>query len=440
VDGEPVTFQLVDAQPHRNVFADPSVPVLPSATVWEYRVWWSSPSSDLGELCPGGAPALALPSIWNGGSIHSFSKTHFSFACLPVRTSTENLQGGGVAAKCVDWGYAPWESSDPRLDGTALNLPEDDAIRHHLACTAMASADFCGEARPNTLDGTPLTMFHTGNVQTEQPQGVHVVGGPVRDRFFFEAAWAVVDAASGKPLVDPALVPFTRVRAQALCLTKKRWATLPPGGTCNINGPLSDPRVPVTSGPPGRYCEDYTLEELMLEGAVLFSYSQYLDAALYRFKHSGGEKYITTSRFVINPQWPHAYELDPAVFPNANEYALDTSFKAAFEGPLFKPEVPASVLQSFTTGRLVRYRDTAGSGRYLTQVANAWVPPGYVFDGIEGHVDVGPLPAKNPRPLFLWGKGGHYATTTSNNLPGFAPLSSTPMCHLPSLEDYAAQP
>jgi hypothetical protein len=440
VEGEPVTFQIVDARPHSNVYAPSGAPVVPSLTAWEYWVRWSSPSSGgVRSLCPGNAPALALPGLWNAKYVHSFSPSTFSFACLPFLTSTGTLEGGGVAAKCVDWGYAPWVSSDPRLDNTQLQLPENDAIRHHLACTAMATADFCGEARPNTLDGTPITLFHTGNVRTEPPQGVHVAAGPVREKFFFEAAWAVVDASTGEPIVNPALVPASRVRAQAVCLTKKRWATLPPGGTCSIKGPLWDPRTPTTSRLPGRYCEDYTREELVQRGAVLFSYSQYLDAALYRFKHFSGQKYVTTSHFVISPQAPYTYRLDPTVFPNASEYSLDTSFQAAFEGPLFKAQVPSTVLNHFQTSRLVRYRHTDGSGRYLTLVANAGVPQGYAFDGIEGHVDVGLPPVKNVRPLYLWGNATHYATTTSNSLPGFAPLSSA-MCHLPSLEDYAAQP
>jgi hypothetical protein len=439
VDGEAVTFRIVEARPHRNVYADPNLPVAPSLTAWEYWVQWSSSSSGGPRaLCQGNAPALVVPGIWNGYT-HSFSTQTFSFACLPTHTSTGTLVGGGVAAKCVDWGYAPWQSSDPRLDKTNLQLPEDDAVRHHLACTAMASADFCGEARPNTLDGTPITMFHTGNVRTEAPSGVHVAAGPMNKTFFFEAAWIVVDAATGEPITDPKLVPVSRVRAQALCLTKKRWSTLPPGGTCSIKGPLWDPRSPKTSRTPGRYCEEYSRDDLVKEGAVLFSYSQYLDAGLYRFKHSSGSKYITTSHFVISDKVPFTYSLDPTVFSNASEYALDTSFTEAFEGPLFKPEVPASVLQAFQTTRLVRYRHSDGSGRYITLVANAPVPQGYVYDGIEGHVDTGLPPVNNVRPLYLWGNAAHYATTTSNSLPGFAPLSGA-MCHMPSLEDYAKGP
>lgn len=456
VEGAQVTFKIVGAQPHRNVYFDPGSPEGLSATVWEYRVKWSSNGLGEGDLCPEGAAALALPGVRNG-AIYSRAPGRFSFACLPRRLD-DSLVGGGVAAKCVDWGYPPWRSEDPRLDETSLSLTEDGALRHHLTCTAMARADFCGEARPNTLPGTPITMFHADNVRTQEmesePALLAVSGGPVGSGFFFEAAWAVVEASTGRPLTPRQQIPSAGVRAQALCLTKKRWATLPPAGTCSIEGPLMDPRLlpsGATSPPPpsARYCEEYTRDELLMEGALLFSYSKFLDAGLFRFKRNNEktnhtDQFLSTARIIISPQKPYTYQPDPVFFENAAEYVLDEQIKLGFEGPLFKFDAPGTVLDELPTRRLLRYRQKGGTGRFLTLVEGVSVPADHELDeakpdqGVEGHVHGGPPLTNSPRPLHLYVKGSDHVTSTSGDVPGFEPLSAAPMGYMPSLADYAA--
>ncbi len=450
VKNEKVTFYIVEARQHRNVYVDPALPKSLSATVWEYRVTWKSPTLGSGELCPSGA-ALVLPGIWNG-AIYTPSTSDFSFACLPQRQQDGSVVKGGVAAKCVDWGYPPWVSQDPRLDQTSLTLTEGDALRHHLACTAMATADFCGEARPNTLDGTPITMFHEGNVRSEVviPNSPPVVaGGPVRTSFYFEAAWVLVDASTGQPFKYISQFPTTRVRAQAVCLTKKRWATLPPNGTCKIQGPLMDPRTAGTSSTmpapsTARYCEEYTRDELLQSGAVLFSYSKFLDAGLFRFKRNNAEtqntdQFLSTTRIVISSQKPYTYMPDPAIFDNAKQYALDTNIPLGFEGPLFKSDAPATMLDALPTRRLLRYRQKGDTGRFLTVTEGTPLPTDYILDNdaVEGHVYDGLEPANNPRPLRLYVHGSDYVTSTSSSVPNFVQLVS-PMGYMPSLEDYAA--
>ncbi|HEX5751988.1 MAG TPA: ADYC domain-containing protein [Archangium sp.] len=455
VKTELVTFQISQAQPHRNVYADPDSPESLSATVWEYEVKWSSPALGSGELCPGSA-ALVLPGSWNGAR-YAHSTTTFSFACLPRRQLDGTLVKGGVAAKCVDWGYPPWTSEDPRLDNSSLSLTEMDAIRHHLACTAMATADFCGEARPNTLDGTPITLFHQGNVRSEVVNAYSppvVSGGPLGQGFFFEAAWVMVDASTGQPLLSAPHFPTTPVRAQALCLTKKRWATLPPAGTCTIQGPLVDPRSawmdPRQPRPPSRYCEEYSRDELIQNGAVLFSYSRFLDAGLFRFKRNNEhtqytDQFLSTAHIVINPQPPYTYQPDPSLFPNADEYVLDTRIALGFEGPLFKFDAPATVLDGLPVRRLLRYRQKDGTGRFVTLVEGAPVPADHQLDldaraqGVEGHVRDGLAPATTPRPLHLYGNGSDYLTSTQGNVPDFMQRTASPMGYMPSLADYAAQ-
>ena len=69
----------------------------------------------------------------------------------------------GVIAKCVDWGYAPW----------ALGADV------HQSCTRLARADYCGDGRPWTLDGTTIDAYDVLGVQAR-------LGDP---SFGFEAAW-----------------------------------------------------------------------------------------------------------------------------------------------------------------------------------------------------------------------------------------------------------
>ncbi len=64
----------------------------------------------------------------------------FTFACL-----------SGVAAKCYKWKYYPWS--------TAAN-----ARQRHWACTRAAKADYCGDGRTFTADGTGVDVYD-GNIR-----------------------------------------------------------------------------------------------------------------------------------------------------------------------------------------------------------------------------------------------------------------------------------
>ncbi len=71
-------------------------------------------------------------------------------------------------AKCVRWGYKPWKT----VNGVSLR-------DHHLACVRMIRADYCGDGRPHTRDGTLIDVYDRLGIQkrVEQPDMV------------FEAAW-----------------------------------------------------------------------------------------------------------------------------------------------------------------------------------------------------------------------------------------------------------
>lgn len=75
---------------------------------------------------------------------------------------------GGAEGKCVRMGYRPWESRE--------GLPLKDL---HRACVHMLRADYGGDDRPTTRDGTSVDVFDRFGIQTsEKAAGMR-----------FEAAW-----------------------------------------------------------------------------------------------------------------------------------------------------------------------------------------------------------------------------------------------------------
>lgn len=460
---ELVTFRITAAQRHKNRYGSPIA--LPSPHTWEYKVEYSSPSLGTGPLCPGTEEdqwSLAIPGDWAGSHLTK-NPYRFAFACLP-RVAAPTL--GGVAAKCAELGYPPWQSHDPRIDGTSLPLTQEDALRHHVVCTALASADYCGEATPNTLNGTPIKLFHTGNVpvETNTSGQVRIGAGPVYQDYLFEAAWALVDVKTGQ-FINSSNSQAEPVRAQAVCLTKKRWSSLPLRGTCiadndsdELTSRLPDPRLPDS----GKYCEDYTRDELLQKGAVLFSYSMFLDAGLYRFKHDTTQQYITTAQIILNPsltgtepieeRYKRIYQLDPAIFPDAGKYQLaDQGLPDSYEGPVFRPSAPSHLFEGTPVSRLLRYRK-AGSlanepANFFTAVEGSGVaiPTDFFLDGVEGSLYTGVTPPASGPGLLLFQNSaqGSFLTTGNKDLvpetPSelYSPLIEDPMGYLPPVDAYA---
>lgn len=95
--------------------------------------------------------AIPLEGTWNykqgveggGSKIHDTSV--FTFAC-----------DGAALAKCVRFGYKPWQS----VDGVSLEA-------HHQACTRLIRADFCGDGTSYTQDGNWVNLYDTQSVQTD---------------------------------------------------------------------------------------------------------------------------------------------------------------------------------------------------------------------------------------------------------------------------------
>jgi hypothetical protein len=104
--------------------------------------------------------ALAVAGVWDGAGAHADRPGQFTFACQ-----------NGAIAKCADWGYQPWASKG----GQSL-------ADLHQACTRMARADYCGDGRSHTADGTIINVYDALGVQLPSSQP----GRPDA----FEAAWA----------------------------------------------------------------------------------------------------------------------------------------------------------------------------------------------------------------------------------------------------------
>ncbi len=104
-------------------------------------------------VCAPGNEGMFVPGSWDESGAHRAERGALTYSCMD-----------GVIAKCVDWGYAPWTV------GSEL----------HATCTRLARADYCGDGRSWTMNGTMIDVYDTLGVQT-------TVHDP---DFRFEAAWS----------------------------------------------------------------------------------------------------------------------------------------------------------------------------------------------------------------------------------------------------------
>jgi hypothetical protein len=131
-DGQPIEVALCGAEPDAQ---DPTL-VRYRIEVWRVEsATWANPC-----IATHRAPspkALAVEGVWNRSGARLDVPGKFTFAC-------EN----GAIAKCIGWGYKPWE----KKDGQSL-----EAL--HQACTRMARADYCGNGRSHTREDAPIDMY-----------------------------------------------------------------------------------------------------------------------------------------------------------------------------------------------------------------------------------------------------------------------------------------
>lgn len=96
-------------------------------------------------VCTSGGEAIPLNGTWNADGSKTSSDAVVTFACP-----------GGALAKCINFGYAPWQSQD----GTSLEP-------YHQACTRAIRADYCGDGTSYTQDGNQLNLYDAVGAQAD---------------------------------------------------------------------------------------------------------------------------------------------------------------------------------------------------------------------------------------------------------------------------------
>lgn len=96
--------------------------------------------------------AYPLNGVWSlsegapGGGGRTAPAGMFTFACRVT----------GAVGKCVDFGYVPWRT----VGGTLLQS-------YHDTCVRAVRADWCGDGRAWTVDGTTINLHDRKLVQTD---------------------------------------------------------------------------------------------------------------------------------------------------------------------------------------------------------------------------------------------------------------------------------
>ncbi|MSP62158.1 MAG: hypothetical protein EXR72_17855 [Myxococcales bacterium] len=333
------------------------------------------------DFCTGGGLAIAVTGYWNAAGDHTSSMASFTFSCLqnPVPTA-------GVITKCFDWCYKPY------LGGAMEHL--------HFACTRMARADICAVGKANTIDntfidswdvagvvGTDCTAAAPGLPQSNPATACTDSGKyPVME---FEAAWrAGWSGANNEPK-----------EAAAICLSKKRWQTIPVRGFCETE--LIDPR----DDDRGKYCDDFTQAELIAAGALHFNYSGFYDIGLYRVDKASDSFVSSDSTGTTVPS-----------------YASGLGYTTiTFEGALWRqPPTNAVLLATYQKGGDFRTSTKAPAG--YTLVRNE----GYCVDSRKAK------PTSTARLLYCYSKGADFLTTTQATAPaGYSKCTRRQECWLP---------
>ncbi|WP_244239287.1 ADYC domain-containing protein, partial [Corallococcus carmarthensis] len=394
-EGRSVKLTIEAVQCHVSITGQP-IPctaqnVSSGTAFWEYRVTAATEDSQPQPLCPTGSGfALAVPHAWSSGGELIPNSEYFTFACVAKDEGTSQpfFVGGGVIAKCIDWGYPPW----------ATTFPQNVALEYHQLCTRMAVADYCGEGRSNTLDGTPLKFMGPKDAILLDPGGLPATV----EGYSLEAVWKVDECGEVRPL----------------CLGKKRWDTLPLEATCVNRSLLIAPR-------PSRPCESMNLSAYA-NSTLLVSYSLFIDRSLVMFKDANNG-WMTTTAVTVDTALIEGGSSVTGIHLDldANGVADASGFTAyRKEGPILSPKLPADIRTRM--GSLIKplYRCVNSSGRYLlTDDSQCERISGFALkvingdQGIEGFVysSVDVTSTGQRRPLKLWRSlltPGVYATST----------------------------
>lgn len=152
--GRKLTFQV------RDVEIDPKDPI---KETYLYTVFYlDTADSKWKNLCDPDpekiAKAIPLSGSWDETGAYIESSNLITFGCT-----------SGVLAKCVRFGYKPWKN----IQGKSLRA-------FYQACTRMVRADYCGNGKSHTREGTLINIYDVLDIQTQTPNDRGMV---------FEAAW-----------------------------------------------------------------------------------------------------------------------------------------------------------------------------------------------------------------------------------------------------------
>jgi hypothetical protein len=114
----------------------------------------------------GKTAAIPLTATWNEHGDRVESSTLFTFGCTT-----------GVIAKCYRWGYRPWVTG------------YGDLTTLHWTCTRMARADYCGNGKSHTRDGTVINFWDNAPAP-----GPIAARGATPLLMLFEAGWSTSGA------------------------------------------------------------------------------------------------------------------------------------------------------------------------------------------------------------------------------------------------------
>lgn len=146
---------------------------------WLYRLMVADPDSgDWSAFCRPGPDGRSLGFPLEGSTTadgdYRPTAGRLTFACT-----------SGALGKCIRLGYAPWDRGP---DGRPL-------LDHFRACLRMIRADYCGDGRAHTREGTPINVYDRLGIQESEPNAA----------MRFEAAWGPEGAVCvGRTRIDGA--------------------------------------------------------------------------------------------------------------------------------------------------------------------------------------------------------------------------------------------
>jgi hypothetical protein len=161
-------------------------------------------------LCTPGPDGLALgfpvSGVWTSSGVHEHAAGAISITCT-----------SGAIGKCVRMGYKYWRTEANGAPMWAL----------HQACTRMLRADYCGDGRSHTRDGTVVNVYDRFGIQQPDPE-------PSRH----EATWD----DNGARCVQRTRVPDVATLEEITRSCPDRLAARS-GEKCARSPPLADPQA-----------------------------------------------------------------------------------------------------------------------------------------------------------------------------------------------------